>query len=266
MFALEARRAFHSIRSQGVKSWSVMLVGLLLAVMVVLLLQLSAALRVEASVPDIKFSAPGSAVNDDNWFSIYPQSVVERPTDTLQVAALDARLLGIIRQGQSALANIALDGKDDRLYREGDSLARGVTLEQIGVNHIVVRESGELRKIVFPSLKNKADQPLLSVQQKSVEAAPKKVKVQLKGTTLFNESGIAGFRLDALPDSLERLDIVRAGDVVVAVDGKQLASLAADQNAVGHLLQRDSLQVSILRNGSEMDVNVKSDVLKSLIR
>jgi hypothetical protein len=185
--------------------------------------------------------------------------------DNLSEAALDARLLGVVRGDSQAFATLVIKGNSKTVFRVGDSLAAGVSLEAIEPTRVVVRERGALRRISLATLLDQ--QPPLGLAPEPVAGVGGKGSPQalLLATPVLAEDGASALRIDQLGPDLESLGLVARGDLVVAVAGRPLAELMADGALLRELESRDTLTLTLVRDGSETTVDVDSAIIRSLL-
>ena len=199
----------------------------------------------------------------DNGFSLYPDAATVAG-DVLEEASFRGKLMGVIQQGERALASIELQGGDEKVFRVGDELATGVTLEAIEPLRVVVRERGMLRQLSLASLLD--DRTPISVQPPAKTGSPaRRQQLPLAVTPVLSDDGNSGLRIDQLSAELEAAAQVQRGDLVVAVDGVGITALMADRGAVAQLVQRDALTLTLVRNGRELSVDVDGELIRSMV-
>lgn len=247
--------------ASGLTSRVQWLVCLVLAVLCVLAaVKLTALMVTGPALPGIKFppvqSSPRLAGAD-----LYPAAGSAMPAgETLSEAAIDASLSGVIYLPDRALASIAVGNGREKVYRAGDELVAGATLERIEASRVVISERGVLRQLTLKSLLD--SQPPIEVNESLV---PDSGLPPVVASPVLGDNGISGLRVDQLEPELEALDLVRRGDVVVAVDGVGLQSLMADPVAMGRLAEREVLTLTVLRDGSETTVDIDGEIIQTMM-
>ena len=234
---------------------------LVLAVLCVLAaVKLTALIVTEPQRPGIRFpvvQSPPSQTGAD----LYPVAgSAVPPGEQLSEAAINASLMGVVHLPERALASIAVGKGREKVYREGDELAAGVTLERIETTRVVIRERGALRQISLKSLLDSSAPIAVSEFPESGGDLPPVV-----ASPMLGDDGITGLRVDQLDPELEALDLVRKGDVVVAVDGIGLSALMADPAAMGRLAEREDLTLTLMRDGSETTVNIDGEIIRAMV-
>lgn len=226
---------------------------------------------VPTHLPVVSFPAPAAQV--ERHYSLYPGAgsvPVDEAVEQLDVARINAVVVGIVSRAEGAWVNISLDGKTDRIYTIGDSLAPSVVVEAIVPDGVVVREQGVLRRIPLRSLVAEGA-PAISVSSPAL-AVPTVTGDELDSTSaaelidnlgvtaVINADGSTGLRVDSLDAQLPALGLSE-GDVVVAVNGRPVAELMADARALADLRAEPQLAVTLRRDGSEQDISVDGAVI-----
>lgn len=200
---------------------------------------------------------------------LYPDSGPETAGETLTEAALDGELMGVVSSGGRAVASMKIKGRE-AVYGVGDELVPGVVVEAVEPVQVVVREHGTLRRISLKSLLD--GQPGAGVTRYpagpvsgngSTHSGDASAMAQV--TPVLTASGATGMRIDSLDGQLQGLDMVSAGDVILAVDGSPLSALMASGTALDDLSSRNSVSITLERNGQEMTVDISGDTVRSLM-
>ncbi len=182
--------------------------------------------------------------------------------EDLDVARIEARLLGVLSRGDRALASIAVEGETDSIYAEGEQLSASVVVERILPRSVIVREQGELRRIPLDSLVEDGG-PVIGTAAGTDAGTGAKTEASLPGsvTPTLTEDGSTGFRIERLDPGMAKLGPVAEGDVVMAVEGRPVAALLGDPGARKRLTGSDTLTVTVLRDGRELDLSLDARVL-----
>ena len=225
------------------------------------MIKLAGLLFVEPVEPVVRFSRPVATQAIAN-VTLYPAGgAVAQSTENLTESSFNAQLLGVIHRADRSIASIAVKGQKEKVFRAGDSLASGVTLERIETNRVVIRERGALKQITLKSLLEKGT----PIQVDKTGVSPVNGLPPVIATPVLGDEGISGLRVDQLNADIEALDLVHKGDLVVAVDGVGLSTLMADQAAIGRLSQRDQLSLTVIRNGQETSVDISGELIRTIM-
>lgn len=241
---------------------------LLCALLALLCLAVAARLALltlgDARQPTVRFPAVAGA-DSARDFAVYPgDGSPSSNGEDLAVARIDAVLLGVLGRGERALASIALEGERDRIYAEGDRLAPGVEVERILPRAVIVREQGQRRRIPLKSLVDDGG-PLIE----RAGAGPASEPPSPRGVGLspaITGDGATGLRVERLDPALADLAGVEQGDLVVAVEGRPVATLMDDREALAQLAGSDSLAVTVLRDGREQELSLDGRLLREWLR
>jgi general secretion pathway protein C len=246
--------------------------------------RLVALLLVEPVAPTIQFPM-AMAAQRPAPIRLFPE--IDRravvANEALSEASVNARLLGVIYLESRPLASMVVNSGKEAIYKVGDTLAPGVTVERIETLQVVVREGGGLRKISLASLlDNHSPIQMAPIHMAQSQMAPGAVapngmaasqsfarhgvgQLPLAATLAINEDGVSGLRIDRLGAELATMGLVEPGDLVIAVDGVALAELAADSTAMTQLAERDNLQLTVIRAGNRVAVDVDGATVRTLL-
>lgn len=250
-------------------------------------MQLALLIFVEPTLPQVRFPAAVAAVKTSQ-VRLYPDSPGQvAVSDELSEASFNGKLLGVIHSEDRSLASISVQGKKEKIYKVGDELTNGVSLEAIESHRVVVRERGVLRQITLKSLLD-GGTPIHKQGTPHIQGAdaPTGTKGSFDGppgnspgnaaghsgepptiiaTPVLSELGISGLQIDQLDVSLEELNVIRTGDLVVAVDGVALPTMMADQLAIGQLAEREALTITVIRDNQEVTLDVDGELIRSIV-
>jgi len=179
---------------------------------------------------------------------------------------LDLTLRGVLAQGGGdGLAIITDRQGDHRLYRVGDQLSGGVEIEAIYGDRVLLRRHGQLEALSLP----KDDQEGVSLAQDSggdlgqrlaryretVVQDPRQLSQLVRASPVRRSGRFVGYRLT--PRSQEQLFRslgLQQGDVVTAVNGIELDRPEKGLMAARSLLDAEQLDITVLRNGREINI------------
>lgn len=229
--------------------------------------RLAGLIFIEPAMPRVEFPAiAGSKKNP--IIALYPDArLAVTPDRELTEASFNGKLLGIVYLDyveEKSLASIAVNGKKEKIYRVGDSLSSGITLEAIEPHRVVVRERGLLRQI---SLKPEpgGDIPIKIRQPESVDILKSDKISPVAATLVLSDNGVSGLRIDQLNADVRGLKVVEAGDLIIAVDGVGIADVIADQSILGEMVDRESITLTIVRDGREIPVVIAGELVQSVL-
>ena len=206
-----------------------------------------------------------------------PPPVVKAPETKLNL-----KLAGIFyaEGGGKALALIGGDSGDELSYAVGDQLPGGARLEQILRNQVVLSRNGRLETLSLPredggGIQGVTTSPLPLPQDDAELATEEEAAVDaselanrfrntvMTDPTVLQELAFAspyvqngqfmGFRLRPGRDQqlLGELDL-QNGDVITEINGTPLNSPAQSFALLQELLEADTVNIKVLRNGTEI--------------
>ena len=235
---------------------------LLSLLLILSLIRLVLLLVVSPELPELAFPAATSSKQPE--VMLYPKTEVASGAEqNLAEASFDGALLGVVRSENKSFASIQLSGGDVIVFRQGDELASGVILESIEPLRVVVREHGVLRQLSLASLLDKAE----SIDHGEIRQQPplsENAPGQLAVTPVLGDD-VSGLRVEQLSPELAALNLVQPGDLVVAVDGVEMSALLADSSALEVLAEQDSLSLSVVRDGRQLEMDVDGALVKSMV-
>jgi type II secretion system protein C len=237
--------------------------GLLLVLAVVRIVVLTLA---EAEKPIVTFPAP-AATGQRQGINLFPSAGPGEVSEDLAEAAVNAQLQGVIHSSDRALANLMVNGKKEAVFKVGDDIAGGVTIETIEATRVVVRERGQLRSITLKSLLDgrQGGQIELAPQPAEDRAGALRSSIQVEFTPVVTANGSSGMRIEHMGESLAALGLFEEDDVLVAVEGRPLADVFADPELQASLREKRSVSVTLERQGAEVNLDVETETLNTLI-
>ena len=214
-----------------------------------------------------------------SWFSAAapsPQATPE-PSEELALASINAQLLGVVIAGEHSLASISTSRNPEGVYRLGESIESGVTLEEVEAERVIISQRGSRRQIPL----NRFDKGSKSDKAGLMEVEPTPIQpvasTGTAGPSGFSLSGLvsttpvqapgggAGLRLGSLSSELTDLVDVQEGDVILALNGTSVGEILANPLLWQKFLGETSVPVTILRGDTEVEVFVNPQSLSQRI-
>ena len=204
------------------------------------------------------------------------ETVVEAPETRLNL-----RLAGIFyRTDNSALALIAEGSTSERVFRDGDLLADGVSVYQIQTDRVILARAGQLETLSLPRESNvntantnklpasntpaSRTLPSSAAEMISARAVAEQLRDQVAAnpaaleqlafaTPHMEQGQFAGLKLRPGRDRrlLARLGL-RNGDILTEVNGTLITDPIQGLTMLQNLFTEDQVQIKIVRNGREI--------------
>ena len=253
----------------------------------------SASVNASVEVPAVSTPSMTEMANDAARQHIFGISGV-KPKKTIKRESrkeptnLNLNLLGIYaaEPADQALAIISANGKPEEVFRVGEPIIGGATLAEVLSTQVVIDNNGKLETLDLPeqvassgsnvgasNLPN-ANLPAAGNPQDNADGqielpeSPKEIRDtlarnpailnKLVSAVPYRESGrILGYRLTPKQGAalLETYGVF-AGDVVTRVNGIALANQKNGIRALRKLVKASSVDLTILRDGVELPVNI----------
>ncbi len=219
-------------------------------------------------------------ISNAQLFGKYEPVAAVAAAETAPDTQLALTLLGIFADGRDAKSSRALIGAaggDEKPYAIGDDISRGVTLQAIFVDRVVLSRNGKLETLRLEKDKpssgdggpmQAADnggqiegaevQQLADIRSKML-SDPSKAQDYIRVTPVPAPSGGGqiGYRIYPGKDkSLFTAAGLRPGDVVTSVNGIPLSDPAKSLQMLSDLSQSQQLSVVIDRGGQSQTVSV----------
>jgi len=203
------------------------------------------------------------------------------------VTRLNLTLKGVIASGRSDIAKaiIADSSKNENFYSIGSKIPGGAILEEIHVNHVILKRNNRLETLQLPkdvprgasfrgarnstaatprrtsnSSRNKDTGTLLREYKQTLKTDPQKL-MDLVRTQPYREKGkLVGYRIRPGKDrTLLRKFGLRSGDVVTAVNGVSLDNPINGLEILKKLTTASQVSVDIKRNGIKKSLSFQVD-------
>ena len=141
--------------------------------------------------------------------------------------------------------------------------------EVIGINTAIIQNAqglgfaipvNEARDIAEELIaKGKVDHPFLGIQMAAITP---ELKQELKSQKNLDVNAAEGILIiDVVPDSPANRAGLQSGDVIQEIEGKEITNANEVQQAVAKTNVSDELNLGLLRNGKQLDLEVKVGIL-----
>ncbi|GAC1625268.1 MAG: GspC family type II secretion system variant ExeC [Nevskia sp.] len=222
-----------------------------------------------------------SAITSAGLFGHYapPTSPVISDLASAPDTQLNLTLLGILadrRNPEASRALIGTQGGDEKPYSIGDDVARGVTLQAIFPDRVILARGGKLETLrldkdaagsgsLLPASASGDAQPAESASAAASLAAirnqlladPSKVADYIRVQPVNSGNGINGYRIYPGKDrSIFTAAGLRPGDIVTAVNGVQLNDPGKSLQLLSDLSQNNQLNLTVDRGGQPQNFNI----------
>lgn len=218
----------------------------------------------------------GSIINAHLFGAWQAPAVTQQAVDNAPETALNLTLVGLMadRDERYSRALIAIQGGEEKAYAVGDDITRGVTLQAIFPDRVILSRNGRLETLSLERDKpstgsglasapvaevapaTSAAAPLAQIRQEIlqdpakaseyVRVQPATVAGQLKGYRIYPGRDRAAFSAAGL----------RPGDLVTAVNGVQLDDPAKALQLLTDLSQAGQVNLVIERGGQPENISI----------
>ncbi|MFQ3324362.1 MAG: type II secretion system protein C [Pseudomonadales bacterium] len=189
-----------------------------------------------------------------NWFA----AVKVQKVENIQPSRINAELLGVIIVGTKAVASISTPKKKRGVYRVGDKLQRGVTVDAIEDTRVVLDENGRLREL---KLKAVFEQGIITDKVTGVTSTSSSIAdagladmVSLSPVTLADKS--TGIKLQRAHADLLAMGDMREGDIIVQVGKVAVSELMNNPIKLQALMSQTSVPIIVERDGQRQEIYV----------
>ena len=218
-------------------------------------------------------------ISNAQLFGKFESTPTAAAAETAPDTQLALTLLGIFadsRDPNSSRALIGADGGDEKPYAIGDEVTRGVTLQAIFADRVVLSRNGRLETLRLDkdqasngdapamvsedgtSVGGEAAQQLSDIRNRML-VDPSKAQDYIRVQPVQSPSGdgMLGYRIYPGKDkALFSAAGLRPGDVVTAINGTSLSDPAKALQLLSDLSQAQQLSVVINRGGQSQTVSV----------
>jgi general secretion pathway protein C len=188
---------------------------------------------------------------------------------------LELTLSGILLNSNAAYSRAIIGtGNGQQVYRPGEALQGTpgtVTVEAVYAQHVVLNNNGrqELLRMDDTSVPELAisSEPVADIASTSTNLLSGRSLMELLRTQpLFSTPGDMGslvgmqIRHGSRQDFMSAVGL-RQGDVITAIDGRQLKDISNISDITAQLASADSVKLSLLRDGEVLDLNIRREQL-----
>lgn len=194
--------------------------------------------------------------------------------------SLNLTLRGILYNPdpKQARAIISAPNKEDEMYRVGDQVPGGATIDQIYADRVMLLRNGQYETLRLPedrlnlpggaaaaadsggspSLPS-AGQEVLAEYRRQLIETPENASQYIQAEPVNQGgSGIAGFRVNPGADpAMFNLAGLQPGDIVTAVNELQLDTVDKGFEAIEELAASEEITLKVLRNGQEQTIQLQ---------
>lgn len=219
-----------------------------------------------------------AAIASANLFGAYRAPTNPAASDLAAApdTQLSLTLLGIFandRDAKLSLALIGAQGGDEKPYRVGEDLSRGVTLQAIFQDRVILSRNGKLETLRLD--KDSPGSPLIAGGQAATVGAgsdasaslagirsqllndPSKVSDYIRVQPVNSGNGLTGYRIYPGKDrAVFNGAGLHPGDVVTSINGTPLTDPSKALQLLSDLSQTNQLSLVIERNGQPQNVSV----------
>lgn len=207
------------------------------------------------------------------------QAAKPAPTDAPETR-LNLTLRGILFNPDPLFARaiISSPGKEDELYKAGDPVPGGATIDQIYSDRVMLLRGGQYEALRLPE--DRLDVPttayggpdagggeslpsggagVLTEYRRQIIENPEQAMQFIQAQPVNRGGGgIVGFQVQPGADpGMFQLAGLEAGDIVTAVNEVELNSLDKGFEAIEELAASDQITIRVLRNGQEQTLQLQ---------
>jgi type II secretion system protein C len=200
----------------------------------------------------MKVAAVTSVKPTWRWFAELQVEKVEN----IQPSRINAELLGVMIVGDKAIASISTPKKKKGVYRVGDELQRGVTVDAIEDMRVVLDENGRLRELrLKASFEQGIAEDKAAASNNSTAADTGLADmVSLSPVTLADKS--TGIKLQRAHSDLLAMSEMQEGDVIVQVGDVAVSELMNNPIKLQALMSQTSVPIQVERDGQRQEIYV----------
>lgn len=187
------------------------------------------------------------------------QNIQPEESTELSDATINAELLGVVIQGDRAVASISLPRNPNGVYEVGDEISPGVSLERIEPLRVVVSERGSLRQIPLkPVVTSRTANRSQLLETVASEPSGFNLSGVLGATPIQIAGAGLGIRLDSLDDEISQISDLRVRDVILSVDGTPVSQLMTSPQRWQQLMMESTVTLDIQRDGVDQQITVNA--------
>ena len=221
----------------------------------------------------------GNAPTSWEWFELR-EPPKPKP---VQVARIQATLVGIVGMGESGAAMINVENKGPKIYRVNDEIKEGIFLSRLGGDHVILLRGETEEKLAFKKMDNlfTDPQPEPEAQKTSapqkvastgggrtdnvvsvIKANPLKigemVKFEKVDTGRYGEGIKVGYGTNTEYDLLAKLNL-NPGDIVLGIAQKRVTDIMSDPMSFRKILDEKQIRIQYMRGGKLESAVVRMD-------
>ncbi len=213
----------------------------------------------------------GNASTSWEWFKLR-EPPKPKP---VQVARIQATLVGIVGIGENGAAMINVENKGPKLYKVGDEIKEGIFLSRLGRDHVILLRGETEEKLAFKKMDNLFTKPEPgSEAQASAEGARtdnvisviKENPLKLGEMVKFQkvDTGRYGEGIKVEPGKISEYDLLakfnlNPGDIVLGVARKRISDIMNDPASFRKILDEKEIRIQYMRAGKLESTVVKMD-------
>ena len=222
----------------------------------------------------------GNASTSWEWFALR-EPPKPKP---VQVARIQATLVGIVGLGESGSAMINVENKGPKLYGIGAEIKEGIFLSRLGRDHVILLRGETEEKLAFKKMDNlfTDPQPELATQETQaperiasvgeerrtdnvvsvIKENPLKigemVKFEKVDTGRYGEGIKVGYGTNTEYDLLAKLNL-NPGDIVLGIAQKRVTDIMSDPMSFRKILDEKQIRIQYMRDGKLESAVVRMD-------
>jgi type II secretory pathway component PulC len=198
-----------------------------------------------------------------NWFGVAPLKEEDSAiSKELEIANINAKLLGILMAGADSTATIKYSGAPESVYLIGDELSRNITILDIQPYRVVISQNGVKKQIVM----EKRDSVIQSEQGPATSRKGVNngfALANMFGAVPVMVGGSTGFKINDLSSEVQQLADIQEGDVVTKVNGTSIQAIMGDPSQWMAFSASTNLPVTVVRNGQEQIIYINASSLSA---
>ena len=217
----------------------------------------------------------GNASTSWEWFELR-EPPKPKP---VQVARIQATLVGIVGVGEDGAAMINVENKGPKLYRVGDEIKEGIFLSRLGGDHVILLRGETEEKLAFKKMDNlfTAPDPESEAQASAKGASSaadtnniisviKKNPLKIGEMVNFQkvDTGRYGEGIKVEPGKISEYDLLaklnlNPGDIVLGVARKRISDIMNDPASFRKILDEKEIRIQYMREGKLESTVVRMD-------
>ena len=217
----------------------------------------------------------GNASTSWEWFELR-EPPKPKP---VQVARIQATLVGIVGVGESGAAMINVENKGPKLYGIGDEIKEGIFLSRLGSDHVILLRGETEEKLAFKKMDNlfaalgpesavqaPAGGALTASNTNNVISVIKKNPLKIGEMVKFQkvDTGRYGEGIKVEPGQISEYDLLaklnlNPGDIILGVARKRISDIMNNPASFRKILDEKEVRIQYMRAGKLESTVVKMD-------